>query len=69
MSTALGVAATALPFVVVIGIVALIGLAFTRSLRDEAVLDALRAEVRSVGEVHRAVLEARTSSLSRPAPR
>ena len=53
---------------IVAAAVLLVGAAVARSLRDDAVLDALRAEVRNVGEVHRAVLEASTSSMGRPAP-
>ena len=69
MSAVLEAAVTALPLLFVAAAVLSLGVAVVRSLRDEAVLDALRAEVRSVGEVHQAVLEARTSATGRPAPR
>jgi hypothetical protein len=63
-----GVAVTALPLLVVVLAAVLVGIAVVRSLRDETVLEALRAEVRSIGEVHRAVGEARSSRAGRPAP-
>ena len=69
MPTAVGIAATALPLLVVTVVVVLVAIAVARSLRDEAVLDTLRAEVRSVGEVHRAVHEARAEASGRPAVR
>lgn len=59
---------TAMPIALVVAFAVLIA-AIARSLRDDAVLDALRAEVRSVGEVHRAVHEVRSSRGDRPAPR
>ncbi len=65
MATALGMAASALPLLIVAAALVLIGIAVARSLRDEAVLDGLRAEVRSIGEVHRAVHEARASVAGR----
>ena len=65
MSGLFEIADTALPLVLVTAALLLLGLAVARSLRDEAVVDALRAEVRNVGEVHRAVLEARTSGTGR----
>ena len=57
MATALGM--------VVAAATGLIGVAVARSLRDEAVLEGLRAEVRSIGEVQRAVHEARASVTGR----
>jgi hypothetical protein len=65
VTTALGMAVAALPLVIVAAALVLIGVAVVRSLRDEAVVDGLRAEVRSIGEVQRAVHEARTSATSR----
>jgi hypothetical protein len=64
-----GVAVTALPLLFVLVAAAFAAVAVARSLRDEAVLETLRAEVRSVGEVHRAVGEVRSSLTSRPTPR
>jgi hypothetical protein len=58
-------AVTALPLLIVAVTMALIGIAVARSLRDETVLDGLRAEVRSIGEVQRAVHEARASVTGR----
>ena len=65
MAVELGIAATALPLLLVTTVLVLAGVAIHRSLRDEAVLEALRAEVRSVGEVHRAVHEVRTAPRGR----
>lgn len=63
-----GVVVTALPLLVVVAAAVLGGLAVARSLRDEAVLDSLRAEVRSLGEVHRAVHEVRSAATRRSTP-
>ena len=60
---------TALPLLFVLAAAAFAAVAVARSLRDEAVLETLRAEVRSVGEVHRAVGEVRSSRTRRPTPR
>lgn len=69
VSAALAAAVTALPLLLVAMALLSVGVAVVRSLRDEAVVDALRAEVRTMGEVHQAVLEARTSSAGPPAHR
>lgn len=69
MPAALGIAATALPLLLATAALVLLGVAMARSLRDEAVLDGLRAEVRSIGEVHRAVHEARTAATGRTTAR
>lgn len=66
MPTVLAAAGTALPLLIVATALLSVGVAVARSLRDEAVVDALRAEVRSVGEVRQAVLEARTAAACRP---
>ena len=60
---------TALPLLLILAAAAFAAVAVARSLRDEAVLETLRAEVRSVGEVHRAVGEVRSSRTRRPTPR
>ena len=60
---------TALPLLLVLAAAAFAAVAVARSLRDEAVLETLRAEVRTVGEVHRAVGEVRSSRTRRPTPR
>ena len=60
---------TAVPLLLVIATAVLAAVAVARSLRDEAVLEALRREVRTVGEVHRAVHEVRSSPGSRSAAR
>lgn len=64
-----GVAVTALPLLLILGATALGALSVARSLRDETVLEVLRAEVRSVGEVQRAVSEVRSSRTRSPTPR
>ena len=69
MTTALGMVVAALPLLIVAVAMGLTGVAVARSLRDETVLDGLRAEVRSIGEVHRAVHEARASVTGRTTPR
>jgi hypothetical protein len=63
------VALTALPLLLVAVAGLLAAVAVARSLRDEAVLDALRTEARAVGEVHRAVREVRASRTGRPSGR
>lgn len=60
------VAVTALPLVLVIAAAVLVTVAVARSLRDESVLEALRADARTVGEVHLAVREVRSSRTRRP---
>ncbi|HAS09863.1 MAG TPA: hypothetical protein DCS55_04990, partial [Acidimicrobiaceae bacterium] len=62
---ALGIAVAALPLLLVTAALAALGVAIARSLRDEAVLDGLRTEVRSIGEVQRAVHEVRTAATGR----
>lgn len=57
--------AAALPLLIVATALVLLGVAVSRSLRDDAVLEALRAEVRSVGEVQRAVHEVRAATWAR----
>lgn len=59
---------TALPLLLIFAAAAFVAVAVARSLRDEAVLETLRAEVRSVGEVQRAVGEVRSSRTRRPTP-
>lgn len=63
---ALAAAGTALPLLIVAMALLSVGVAVARSLRDEAVVEALRAEVRSVGEVRQAVLEARSAACRPP---
>lgn len=65
MDAFLAVTLTALPLLLVGVATLLVGIAVARSLRDEAVLEALRTEVRTVGEVHRAVGEVRSSRARR----
>jgi len=62
---ALGIAVAALPLLLVTAALVVLGVAIARSLRDEAVLDGLRTEVRSIGEVQRAVHEVRTAATGR----
>ena len=69
MATAVGIAGTALPLLIVAAALVLISVAVARSLRDETVLDGLRVEVRNIGEVHRAVHEARTAGTGRTTAR
>ncbi len=60
---------TVLPLLVLAAVALLGGAAVVRCLRDEAVLDAVRSELRTVGEVHRAVHEVRSCEGSRTARR
>lgn len=48
------------PLLLVATTVVALAVLVTRSLRDEAVVEGLRMEVRRVGETHRAVHEARS---------
>lgn len=48
-----------LPLVLVLVTTAVLAVLVTRALRDEAVLDALRVEVRRIGETHGAVCSSR----------
>ncbi len=58
-------ALTVLPLLVVVTAAVLVAVSVARSLRDEAVLDALRTELRTVGEVHVAVREVRAARAHR----
>lgn len=69
MPAAVGTAFVLAPVLLVGVALVLLCIAVARSLRDDAVLDALRAEVRSLGEVHLAVHEARAAGAGRPAAR
>ena len=69
MGPHLEAALTVLPLLVILTAAVLVGLCVARSLRDDAVLDALRAEVRTVGEVHGAVREVRAARSHRSAAR
>ncbi len=62
-------ALTVVPLLVLAAVAVLGGVAVVRCLRDEAVLDALRAELRTVGEVHRAVHDVRSSDGGGPTRR
>jgi hypothetical protein len=47
------------PLVMVVVAAAVVGVLVSRALRDEQVLDALRLDVRRLGEAHRAACESR----------
>jgi hypothetical protein len=65
----LALTSTVLPLLVLAAVAVLTGAAVVRCLRDDAVLDALRAELRAMGEVRRAVHEVRSTEGAHPARR